>query len=118
MKLCKLTLVVSVDMYLACRAPQPDDPNPDEAVPPAFTGVRQEAGEPGCRRGDLPDLLLCWPTRLPGKSDQTQLPAAMAAGVTETLMTFENLFDKFQKRLSQLVSVKAATPKLRKQGLE
>src|ERR1039458_8158547 len=35
-----------------------------------------------------------WRTRRPGKSGKYRVPAAMAAGVSETLMTFEELFDK------------------------
>ena len=34
-----------------------------------------------------------WRTRLPGKNGRTRLPAAMIAGVTQNLMTFEDLFD-------------------------
>ena len=30
----------------------------------------------------------CWRTRMPEKSGRTRLPAAMAAGVTETMMSF------------------------------
>ena len=35
----------------------------------------------------------CWRTRLPGKSGRTRVPAAMAVGVSDTMMTFEELFD-------------------------
>ena len=34
-----------------------------------------------------------WRTRKPGKSGLTRLPAAMAIGVTDTMMSFEELFD-------------------------
>lgn len=36
----------------------------------------------------------CWRTRKPGKSGQYRLPAAMNAGVTDTLWSFEQLFDR------------------------
>ena len=36
----------------------------------------------------------CWRTRMAGKSGQLRLPAAMAAGVSKSLMSFEGLYDE------------------------
>ncbi len=44
----------------------------------------------------------CWRTRMPGKSGQKRPTAAMMAGLTNQIWSFDDLFDEVTKVPSQL----------------